>query len=336
MEMLSSVEVAVHSPHDPVEHVAGAMPPGVAVRDREPGTLTAEIQDRLQDHPGQYAWSPLPEPTQALSEPATVGRMVRLPDPSRDVREHVLEVLGPVADLQPRVQEAQQDYHLGEQGLPGGLCPLPAIGADGLGGVLGGHVAGFVLEDLVGDLQLIAPRRSRRFGPQAATTTDRRGDIDLLPVESLVMFIRHEVLGQSRPADGGPHDAGAAEAALQAIPEPGIVAEDTGQGPERDAELAEEQRALDIISTCRQVGHQERRPDAIGGAIPQGDASDQDLLLGREAVVLESVSVGEVRWEQLGHPLETGIESPSELSGFIDDPRIGGFRDGQANGTMPT
>src|SRR5262249_42931270 len=173
------------------------------------------------------------------------------------------------------------------------------------------------------------------FGPEAATATDGRGDIDLLSIESLVMLIGHEVLGQSRLADSSPHDTEAAEPAFQAIPEHRVVAEDAGQGPERDAELAEEQGALDVFGACSQVGHQKRWPDAVGGAVPQSDAPDQGLLLGREPVVLEPVSAGEVRGEQLGHPLETVIEGPSELNGVIDDLGIGVFRDGQANGTMP-
>jgi len=42
-----------------------------------------------------------------LSEAPPVGGVVGLPDPPRDLREQVLEVLGPVPDLEPPVQEAQ-------------------------------------------------------------------------------------------------------------------------------------------------------------------------------------------------------------------------------------
>ena len=117
--MLALVEVAVHPSHDPVEHVAGTMTTEVVVRDREAGALATEVQDGLQDHPGQHAHGPLPESTQALCEPTAVGRMVRLPHPPGDFREPLFEMLGPVADLEPGVQEAQQDHHLRKQRFPG-------------------------------------------------------------------------------------------------------------------------------------------------------------------------------------------------------------------------
>jgi hypothetical protein len=96
------------------------------------------------------------------------------------------------------------------------------------------------------------------------------------------MLIGQEVLGQSGVADGGPHDAEAAGPALQTISEHGVVAEDAGQCLERDAEFAEEQGAFDLLGPCAQVGHEERRPDAVGGAVFQEGAPDRDLLLGRE------------------------------------------------------
>ena len=87
------------------------------------------------------------------------------------------------------MQEAQQDDDLRKQHLPGRLRPLPAIGADGLGSVFGGDIAGLVFEDLVGDLQLVAPCRLGRFRSQAAPVADGRGDVDLLAVEPLMMLV---------------------------------------------------------------------------------------------------------------------------------------------------
>ena len=48
-------------------------------------------------------------------------------------------------------------------------------------------------------------------------------------------------------ADGGPHDAEAAQSAFQAIPIHRAVSESVSQRPERDTELAEEQRNLDVL-----------------------------------------------------------------------------------------
>jgi hypothetical protein len=86
-----------------------------------------------------------------------------------------------------------------------------------LGAYFGGDVAGFVLENLGGGLQLVGPRRDGRLNPEAASPTDRRGEVNLLAIQSLMMLIRHEVVGQFRLADGGPHDTEAAEPAFEAI-----------------------------------------------------------------------------------------------------------------------
>ena len=116
-------------------------------------------------------------------------RVIGIPNPPGDFGKHLFKVFGPVADLEPAVQEAQQDDDLRKQHLPGRLRPLPAIGADGLGSVFGGDIAGLVFEDLVGDLQLVAPCRLGRFRSQAAPVADGRGDVDLLAVEPLMMLV---------------------------------------------------------------------------------------------------------------------------------------------------
>src|SRR5512142_508070 len=126
VQVLAAVEVAVHPAHQPVEHVAGAMAAGVVIREREPGPLATQGQDVLQHDPPQVLTRPLSEPTQPLPEAPAIGRVVRLPDPPRDLRTHLLQMLGPVADLEPRVQETEQDHYRWEQPLPSRLRPLPA------------------------------------------------------------------------------------------------------------------------------------------------------------------------------------------------------------------
>src|SRR5262245_37722005 len=140
--MLTVVEVPVHPPHLTVEHIAGAVAAGVTIRHRVTTTLAAQVQDVLQHDPADVPPSPLPEPTQPLSEAPPVHSVVRLPDLPRDLRKLVLQVLGPVPDLEPAVQEAEEDDHPAKQRLPGRLRALPAVGVDGLGGVVGGCVLG--------------------------------------------------------------------------------------------------------------------------------------------------------------------------------------------------
>jgi hypothetical protein len=165
------------------------------------------------------------------------------------------------------------------------------------GGILGSEVAGLLLEDPIGRLQVVGARRKRRLGPQDAPAADGRGDIDLLPIEGLVMLVGQQMRRQLRLAEGRPRDAEAAQGTCAAIPGHRVAAEDMRQRPERDAELTQEQRPFEVLGTRCQVGHEERGPDAVGSAVLQADAPDRDLPLGRVAVILEPVSVGEVRGE---------------------------------------
>jgi len=80
------VEVAVHPAHLAVEHVAGAVPLGMAISDGPSAPLTAEIQDVLQDDPREVSGGPLPERTQPLCEAPTVGGVAGFPDPLGDIR----------------------------------------------------------------------------------------------------------------------------------------------------------------------------------------------------------------------------------------------------------
>jgi len=170
VEVLTVVEVPVHPPHLAVEHVARAVAAGVTVRHRVATTLAAQVQDVLQHDPAEVPLGPLTEPAQPLPEAPPVGGVVRPPDLPRGLRELVLQVLGAVPDLEPPVQEAQQDDHPPEQPLPGRLRRLPAVGADGLGGVVRGDVTGLLLEDRIGGLEVVGPGGSGRFRPQAAPT----------------------------------------------------------------------------------------------------------------------------------------------------------------------
>ncbi len=113
------------------------MPADVAVRDREAGAFATEVQDGLQDHTRQHTRGPLPKPAQTLGEPAAVGGVVRLPDPPGDVREHRLEMLGPVADLQPGVQEHNRITTFGNSTLHAACVPFQPSVLTVLGAYLG-------------------------------------------------------------------------------------------------------------------------------------------------------------------------------------------------------
>src|SRR5512147_705568 len=100
VKVLALVEVAVHPAHLAIEHVTGAVPAGVAVGDRPARPLLAQGHDLLQDDTAEVLGRPPSQRAEPLPEAPAVGRMVRLPDPPRDLREQLPQVLGPVADLE--------------------------------------------------------------------------------------------------------------------------------------------------------------------------------------------------------------------------------------------
>ena len=129
------------SPHLAVEHVARAVAPGMAISDGPSVPLTAQIQDVLQDDPREVSGGPLPERTQALCRSSDGWGRGRLPRPVGRLPRTDLSSVWLGREFEPPVQEAQQDDDLREQRFPGRLRSFPAVGAYGLGSVLGGDVA---------------------------------------------------------------------------------------------------------------------------------------------------------------------------------------------------
>ena len=128
---------------------------------------------------------PLAQRAQAFCKNSVIESVIGITNTTGDFGKHLFKVFDPVAHLEPDVQEAQQDDDLRKQHLTGRLRHLTAIGADDLGSVFPGDIADLVLEDLVGDLQLVAPCRLARFRSQAASVAYGRGDVDLLTVDAL-------------------------------------------------------------------------------------------------------------------------------------------------------
>jgi len=81
-----------------------------------------------------------------------------------------------------------------------------------------------------------------------------------------------------------------------------------------------------------QLRHEERRPDAVGGAVAGDDAADGESPLGRRATKLPLVPAGEVRGEEFGLRSESIVESASKVAGYVNDPAVGLFSDGQGKG----
>src|SRR4051812_12260100 len=99
------------------------------------------------------------------------------------------------------------------------------------------------------------------------------------------------------------------------------------QGPEWYTELAQEQGAFDLVSPRGHVGHQERGPDAVGGAVSQDHAADREIDLDRDPIIFEPVAVREVRREQFRHLPEAIIEGTPEFLRVLDDLPVANFTD---------
>ena len=159
------IEVAVHASHQSVKHVARAVAAGVAVGNRPAVALATQVQDLLQDDPCEVSGRPLAERAQALCKTPAVGHVIGIPNPPGDFGKHLFKVFGPVRILsQPCKKHSRMTTFVNS--IFQAACVPSAIGADGLGSVFGGDIAGLVFEDLVGDLQLVAPAASAGSAPR--------------------------------------------------------------------------------------------------------------------------------------------------------------------------
>ena len=106
MQVLPVVEVTIHRPHDAVQHIARAVTVGVVVSDLPSVPLATKVQDVLQDDAAEVLRGPRLQGSDALGKAPTVGSVISVPDPLRDLREPLLQVFGSVPNLQPTVKEA--------------------------------------------------------------------------------------------------------------------------------------------------------------------------------------------------------------------------------------
>ena len=191
---------------------------------------------------------------------------------------------------------------------------------------------GLAREHPVGRLQVLGAGRLSQGGPQAAALGHGGGDVVLGAVARLMVLVGQQVLGHLGPPHGRAHDAVASQADLQAIPVHGAPAEDPGQGPERHAEGAEEQRVADLVGVAGHVGQDEAGPDGEGAAGLAADAAQADAQLGGGAGVLEAIAAGERPGEELRPVAEGTVQPVAESSRVGDDAPVGGFVDGQTDG----
>src|SRR6266542_2485632 len=331
--MLTSVEVAIHQAHHPVKHIARALAARMGVRSpvllRPPAQFLHLLQPpRRLDLSG----CPLPQPPQPLGEAPPIWSVVGVPNLLPQGPEEFPQVLGSLADAQPAVQEAAQPHHQWEQCLPRQPRGCPPVGVDRLRRVVGLDVLGLLLEHPVGCFQVLGAGGLGQGGAQATTRTDGGGHLVLHPVAGLVVLVGHQVLGHLGLADRGADDAGTAQTDFQAIPEHGIVTEDVGQGPEGHAEGTQEQWPGHVLGPGGHVGQDEGRANGEGGAVRLArDAPQAQAAFARDAVVLESVALGEGLGEEFGMRAEGLVQPAAELGGGVDQVLVAVLANGQAD-----
>src|SRR5512142_3399824 len=122
VQVLRAVQLVIEPSQQPVHRVARPMTAGMSVRPHEGPSLVTQRQhllphDRLID----MVRGPLPQAAKPLRERTGIRGMVCTPDPLPQSIERLLQVLGPIPDLQERMQEAKDERHPLEQRPPGRL-----------------------------------------------------------------------------------------------------------------------------------------------------------------------------------------------------------------------
>ena len=212
--------------------------------DKRP-TLLAQRPDLFShDRLVEMLHGPLPPPAEPLRDGAGIRGVIRLPDPLPQRIEGLLQGLGPLPDLQERMQEAEDDRDPLEERRPGRLRGGPAVGVDGPGPVRRVQVPGRIPEHAVGPRQLVLVGPLGQRQAQAAPAAGGGRQLDLLAAEGRVLLVGDQMTGPPLGGlDGGPDQAGSPQGAFQARPGPRVPPEDLGQGPVGPGELAEKRGA---------------------------------------------------------------------------------------------
>ena len=117
-------------------------------------------------------------------------------------------MLGPLPDLQERMEEAEDQRHSLEERPPSRLRGGPAVGVDRLGPVLRIQIPGLIPEHAVGARQIVLVRLLGQRQAQTTPTASGGRQVDLLAGQGRVLLVGDQVRGQPlRVLDRGPHQA---------------------------------------------------------------------------------------------------------------------------------
>ena len=122
VQVLHAVQMVIEPAQQPVHRVARPMTAGRSVRPREGPSLVTRRQHLLpHDWLIDLVRGPLPQAAKPLRERTGIRGRVCTPDPLPQRIARLLQVLGPMTDLQERMQEAEDRRHALEPRLPSRL-----------------------------------------------------------------------------------------------------------------------------------------------------------------------------------------------------------------------
>ena len=181
---------ASHRFHMPVNHIAGSISLGeVKSQDKQVG-FGGQFFNGLQGWARNGLASPGQKGSGLLTECLRVSGLVDVPDLLLDLRPDGLPAFfAAVPNFEKGVQETFDDGDGHKQSAPGFLGGSPAVGINGLWGIIRGNVLGFLLELTIGFGQGRFISVQSDGGPQDAIRSHRGGNIGFVPIEASVFFI---------------------------------------------------------------------------------------------------------------------------------------------------
>ncbi len=336
MKVERRTQMAVHSPRQPVDHVAGP----VASRKIVGLRIARQILHRFLYRLGYGLRNPFsPGPFAEPAHPLRKGRLrhglVAVPYLVRRLLEKDPEFLAaPVADFYEHVQEATDNENRRKQANPDFHGGFPPVGVHGFRSVFGVQVQGFLLEHAVAFRQALLSGVFAHGSSQDALAADGRGHVDLFLFKPGMLLVRGEVFGDKLGRlDRGSDDAVSAEALLHAMPVHVVPAENVGQDPERRVDLPEKKRLFDVDRERRLVGHHEGRSDGVRDRIHL-DSPRGHVQLFRTPNLLQPVSVPDSLGEQLGMLPDEFVQHFPELFGIFDTGHIFRLIEGENDCTI--
>ena len=242
--MALQATTGIHQPtktvHRPVHHVAGSTASRMVISHDILLGLLAELRQHGTDR-SLPALSAAPLLELSHQTPKFVRRRDAVNVPNPPVPFVILATT--VADLQKAVQKAEDHGNRGKQRPEGVACGRPTVGVDGFGGVLRGEALCFGGELAVRLAEVVVIGRVGQSDTQDGVVADGHGDVALLTGPVDMMFVGGQVFGQlGRVADGGPHQARAAQSLDESIPVHFAVAEADFEEPRWDAVCCQEER----------------------------------------------------------------------------------------------